>query len=99
MLDAGWCPNEVLMLENLLLSPSMLYITSRFNRLNLDHLSYSKKLCLANQVDEENYKMQHVEVGCMCRHIEVDDHEVTSILKNEQTPLAAISIEGVHNEI
>src|SRR5437763_16875354 len=33
MLDAGWCPNEVLMLENLLRSRSTLYIASRFDRL------------------------------------------------------------------
>ncbi|KIW98978.1 uncharacterized protein Z519_00641 [Cladophialophora bantiana CBS 173.52] len=56
-----------------------------------DHSDCLVTECLALQVDHAAYRSQHTSSGCNCSHLEVDVHQVCSLINRGLTPLLKLS--------
>ena len=60
--------------------------------INLDHRECLSEKCLANNVDIETYKTQHVENECECRPSGPDIGRVTELIREGSIPLVSITL-------
>ncbi|KAL9118922.1 MAG: hypothetical protein Q9187_004523 [Circinaria calcarea] len=95
---AGWCLNEVAMLEDLV-DTTGLYIASLLKRPSLSneqlHSGCTSQDCNAYQVDYQTYKTKHTR-ECLdlssCPFVFVDDQKVSSILENgDKIPVISLT--------
>ena len=93
MLKEGWCPFEIekaRMLGNVL-SQAYLLQLPRPGISAETHQACKKTECVANNIDEEQYKTRHVSEHCDCSHVHVEVEKLNTILEEGGVPLVAMT--------
>ncbi|KAL8796455.1 MAG: hypothetical protein Q9195_001129 [Heterodermia aff. obscurata] len=95
MRAAGWCPSEIVMLQQRFTVTGREF-ASRLKRRKtiVAHERCSKTKCFASQVDNDTYVTKHTEAGCHCDHIGADSEAVKTALKAGKTPRFLIISRG-----
>lgn len=93
LLEAGWCPGEVYMLQITRVA-TLAYIAS-FDRhqLRKSHARCTDRRCEAYQIDERVYQTRHATEGCRCAHVVVESENhrpITAMLKGGGIPVIAL---------
>ena len=88
--EAGWCLGEIFSFRQRTSNVACLYYISFFDRkpLQRDHSRCSQERCIANQIDDDQYEVRHIDGMCdgSCSHIVVEEQDeingpVTSVLR------------------
>ncbi|EXJ76122.1 uncharacterized protein A1O5_00630 [Cladophialophora psammophila CBS 110553] len=88
----GWCRRDVARHHQGQSCLAMYFAISLGPRLvPRDHSDCLITECLALQVDHATYKSQHTSSGCNCSHLEIDVHQVCSLINRGLTPLLKLS--------
>ncbi|KAJ5823982.1 hypothetical protein N7447_006322 [Penicillium robsamsonii] len=94
MQQMGWCPSEIVIVENTFTSASA-YYTSQMERppsaVQRDHGECTRKLCVARQINETTYRTAHTKADCDCQHLGPAMDEVVSIIASGDVPLLSIT--------
>jgi hypothetical protein len=89
MIDAGWCPHSVRMIQGLMKGHvSGLYYASTFDPPNRkDHRNCSDRKCIAEQADKATYLTKHEEPNCSCDMIGPNPKKLAAIIEKGDIPL------------
>jgi hypothetical protein len=93
MREDGWCPNKVFMLESLLTSSS-LYFVSMLKQpadASISHALCDKERCRTNNIDQETYRSRHTSQNCFCDFIGPDPDDLARALDKGGFPLIRVS--------
>lgn len=94
MLQDGWCESEVRMIYDRC-SPSAKYFISNLDRPGpeKDHRARCTRMrCVAYKTDDSNYRTEHVEEGCDCKHVYANQQQLYSILQSGTVPLISTAL-------
>jgi hypothetical protein len=98
MLSNGWCPSDISRSMNKFNSLQMFHFLGKMNRSfpPRDHSQCNDVNCAAYQINKD-YKVRHVNLGCTCKLVHVDNSRVITILeKGESIPLLRF-VGGIDN--
>ena len=88
--DNGWCPREAMAMS--METPSQRYYASLIERPSphLDHSGCDTLRCTANLFDKSTYTTKHVNPGCKCSHLTVNQRQVADALKSGTFPVVRL---------
>lgn len=87
----GWCFSEMRMLSALNRELPYAFFATTLQRYPLDHGCCSEFQCMADQINEETYEVQHVDPGCQCAFACADVEQLCSILSRGEIPTILVS--------
>jgi hypothetical protein len=89
MLSHGWCPSDISRAAEKFKSAQLLHLLGMIDRSHpvRDHPKCNNFQCRAYQIVSDKYEIHHVEMGCPCKRLLVDNSRIISILKNNKIPL------------
>ena len=101
--SAGWCPNEVAMLEDWFSVNGVFFATSmeQHDR-NLSHSRCNKDSCCAYQVDRRTYITKHLTSCQGCKHRAIESYKeqpATNILRNGSIPVIKANLDPLTGDV
>lgn len=90
LLENGLCPYKINQLERSF-APDTLYFISLLRHQNIfDHSRCTVRICMAQTIDESNYKQRHRRPDCVCENLSIPIEEVCDKLNQDYIPIVLV---------
>lgn len=92
MVEAGWCPKQAAHLASYSVIGAHYLAAIQRKSFGSDHGKCKGSVCVANNVDEKQYKVAHIEDHCQCQFYGPESAKVIKIMKDGNIPLISITV-------
>ena len=91
---SGWCPKDISAVSDPKDSIAELQyylLTMPYPRNSIDHYQCTKSKCSGEQVDTDRYVTQHINSGCQCAMLDVEE-DVLGVIRQGGMPVVSVTV-------